>query len=125
MRIAAAIALMAALTTGCSALGGGYRDVNDLKAEAKYRNSRDLERDPVLVYRDVMRALAGCTRSHLVGPYREVISLLNRETDHGEVSLTHQGRFIARWEISKIGEGKARVSGWWTPRALECVPFWL
>lgn len=124
MRIAAAIALMAALTTGCSALGGGYRDVNDLKAEAKYRNSRDLDRDPVLVYRDVVYALAGCTRNSPAASSREVVSNLNRETDRGDVSLTHQGRFIARWEIEKISEGKAHVSGWWTLGTLTCVPFW-
>lgn len=120
MRIAAAIALLAVLSAGCSILG--YRDVNDLKSEAKYRISKEIDRDPVLVYRDVTYALAACTRSQPAGPYRAVASNLNRETEHGEVSLTHQGRFIARYEISKTSDGKAQVSGWWLIGALSCQP---
>lgn len=100
----------------------GYRDVNDLKSEAKYRVSKEIDRDPVLVYRDVSRALTGCTLRPPAGPYRAVASTLDRQTDHGEVSLTHQGRFIARYEISKTGDGKAQVSGWWLIGAQSCQP---
>jgi hypothetical protein len=120
MRVAAAIVLLAAVSAGCSILG--YRDVNDLKSEAKYRLSKEIDRDPVLVYRDVARALSVCTRDPVAGPFRIVTSNLNRETDYGEISLTHEGRFIARYEISKTGDGKAQVSGWWLIGAQSCQP---
>jgi len=109
-----------AFVAGCSILG--YRDASELKSEAKYRLSRQIDRDPVLVYRDVSRALAACTRDPVAGPARAVTSKLNRETDQGEVSLTHQGRYIARYEISRTGDGKAQVDGWWLPGALACQP---
>lgn len=120
MRIAAAIVFLAVLSTGCSILG--YRDVNDLKTEAKYRISKEIDRDPVLVYRDVTYALAACTRKSPAAPYRAVASNLNRETERGEVSLTHEGRVIARYEISKTGDGKAQIFGWWLIGAQSCQP---
>ena len=120
MRVTAAIVLLAAVSAGCSILG--YRDVNDLKSEAKYRLSKEIDRDPVLVYRDVVRALAVCTRNSVAAPYRALTSNLDRDTDHGEISLTHEGRFIARYEISKTGDGKAQVSGWWLIGAQSCQP---
>lgn len=110
-----------ALLSGCSILG--YRDINDLKSEAKYRLDKEVDRDPVLVYRDVARALSGCTRDPVAGPYRAVASNLDRATDRGEVSLTHQGRFIARYEILKTKDGKAQVSGWWLIGAQSCLPW--
>jgi hypothetical protein len=120
VRIAVAIVFLAVLSTGCSILG--YRDVNDLKSEAKYRISKEIDRDPVLVYRDVMYALAACIRNSPAGSYRAMASNLDRETERGEVSLMHEGRFIARYEISKTGDGKAQVSGWWLIGAQSCHP---
>ena len=105
---------------GCSVLG--YRDLDDLKAEAKYRLVTEVDRDPVLVYRDVARALNACTRDPIAGPYREVISSLDRRTDSGQISLTHERRYIARYEISKTADGKANVSGWWLIGAKFCLP---
>ena len=113
------LALLVVLA-GCSILG--YRDVNDLKSEAKYRLDREVDRDPVLVYRDLARALAACTRDPVAGPYRAVASNLDRATDRGEVSLTHEGRFIARFEISKTGNDKAHVLAWWLIGARPCIP---
>ncbi|MBO9652277.1 MAG: hypothetical protein J7605_27535 [Variovorax sp.] len=109
-----------ALVTGCSILG--YRDVNDLKAEAKDHLVKEVDRDPVLVYRDVSRALSGCTKDAVAGPYRRVISSLDRQTDGGVVSLTHDGRFIAHYEISKTADNKALVSGWWLVGSRMCAP---
>jgi hypothetical protein len=120
MRIVAALTFLAAMASGCSILG--YRELSDLKSEAKYRVSQEVGRDPVIVYRDVVRALNACTKDPVAGPYRQVISNLNRKNDSGEVSLKHDGRFVALYEIEKISDQSAHVSGWWLTGVSLCQP---
>ncbi|VWX56212.1 hypothetical protein VARIO8X_110176 [Burkholderiales bacterium 8X] len=109
-----------ALLAGCAVRG--YYELDDLKSEARHKVVFEIEADPVLVYRDITRSLNRCTFTDLGEMFATVNPKLDRASEAGVVSLMREGRFIARYEVARLPEGKVRVAGWWMPIAARCQP---
>lgn len=112
--------LLTALLCGCKGMPL-YRSVDELKAEAEYRETVTTERDFDLVYRDIgrqARSISEETNRMYVGSLaismREV-SELDRAGGKGVITML-QGYTtrIAHYEITRLPTGGTEVKAWWS-----------
>jgi hypothetical protein len=103
--------LIALAFSGCSVLG--YRQVDDLKENAKYSSDVVEKGNAVVIYRDTVRRYELRRSEPTVGRFTRVESELDRATESGHVTMLHDGRIIAHTEIAPVGDDGVRVRKWW------------